>query len=931
MDKDELEEVENSELNDNQEEEQPSSEITESNNNEIQEEEPSASLQKVSSLISDLVMLWKRIPISAKGAIITCLGYVVIFIVAVLLIMLLGAAATGVAEDLFPDIANFSNTIANVGEKVGNFFTGEGFVTNQEEAEKYEKKYYEKLKQVSDYYRNKLGVQIDTTMITATLFYGRGMSDYVDDDINEYEDSLFLDEESDSDIYQGEADFYKLARRQIKTLAKFQIVEYTSFNTCPSNPEISSSKWKTVPTSAEDIADTWTGFNSWNTRSTFDYQPYEYKPFSKIDGSARSIKWCEFKSAKEQLANPYKEDYEIYKKYYDDYKSCLSSAKENCKSKCNSIPNSAATYDTCASSCQSKSFEEECSSKKELKDEYLTKLKDSWGDVYEIGDEPNGTEQFVCGNSSTWGNLTDYNNNFSEDPRSTDRNYIFPEDWYDREAEPGFWASTLSWFTGGYAPFGCSAKPSIQIQYNIDITDEGVYYHKLLSPHATFLGNKSFIEKYYPEYISDDPENAYDDAVEIVDGIFELYDFISDRERTAANYCLYNGQAGIGVGGTGIGTGTSYTSESASEFVSMIAPTVVQDMQNTGVPASVTIAQAILESTHGTSGLTRKYNNYYGETAGDCAKNVDKSIRGPIAPGTNNNTCSGNSYWDGTIVRMCNKSGADCQWYRVYNGFENSTADHSVQFLRTNFSYCDPLLSNPQQYVSCLVEKPNHKYATDPNYVQKVMSVINNYNLTQYDIGVPSSETLNTTPTLTLSNTACIPISSGTIMGTGAQGIRTSLSQAEREPYWGSSNTYYPRNEGQCTWYAFGRGLEILTKNGMTMEEAIRKLDATHGHAYDWYANNKYFSSSPDINQPKVGAIIVWGNKISGHVAVVEEIKYDASGKIEGVYCSEGNTSTKKQGVYGGFKYSYKTLEQLSSITGGGGRYRFIGYIYLIN
>lgn len=918
MDKDELEEVENSELNNNQEEEQPSSEIPESNNNEIQEEEPSASLQKVSSLISDLVMLWKRIPISAKGAIITCLGYVVIFIVAVLLIMLLGAAATGVAEDLFPDMANFSNTIANVGEKVGNFFTGEGFVTNQEEAEKYEKKYYEKLKQVSDYYRNKLGVQIDTTMITATLFYGRGMSDYVDDDINEYEDSLFLDEESDSDIYQGEADFYKLARRQIKTLAKFQIVEYTSFNTCPSNPEISSSKWKTVPTSAEDIADTWTGFNSWNTRSTFDYQPYEYKPFSKIDGSARSIKWCEFKSAKEQLANPYKEDYEIYKKYYDDYKSCLSSAKENCKSKCNSIPNSAATYDTCASSCQSKSFEEECSSKKELKDEYLTKLKDSWGDVYEIGDEPNGTEQFVCGNSSTWGNLTDYNNNFSEDPRSTDRNYIFPEDWYDREAEPGFWASTLSWFTGGYAPFGCSAKPSIQIQYNIDITDEGVYYHKLLSPHATFLGNKSFIEKYYPEYISDDPENAYDDAVEIVDGIFELYDFISDRETT---YCY-----------TPSNSSGSYYSEDRNEFISMIANEIVQDMQTSGILASLTIAQATLESRNGNSGLAKApYNNYYGMTAGNkCTSKIDTSLRGPIPPATNGNECTGNAFWDGTVVRMCNSEGKDCQWYRVYDSFSNSTRDHS-RLLGTDMYGCAGI-TDPLQAVQC-VQKTG--YAADPNYVDKIMGVINTYNLTQYDIGEWNGEVLDDYGSTEL-GTICygnpngtgVIYGEGTVSGTGSQGIRTELwNTSEYTTYWGSNNNLFYRSSQklvkECTWYAHGRGLEILTKNGMSLETAQRYMDAMHGNAGLWFGQNKYFSSSSDYTKPKVGAIIVWSNGSKpGHVAVIEDIQYDTSGNIIGITTTEGGQSIN------GFKYTTgRTLDWIKSHR----TYKFVGYVYLLD
>lgn len=48
------------------------------------------------------------------------------------------------------------------------------------------------------------------------------------------------------------------------------------------------------------------------------------------------------------------------------------------------------------------------------------------------------------------------------------------------------------------------------------------------------------------------------------------------------------------------------------EFIARLAPVAVQDMRKYGVPASLTLAQAILESNWGTSGLTQKANNLFG-------------------------------------------------------------------------------------------------------------------------------------------------------------------------------------------------------------------------------------------------------------------------------------------------------------------------------
>ncbi|MDF9412304.1 N-acetylmuramidase [Brevibacillus laterosporus] len=48
------------------------------------------------------------------------------------------------------------------------------------------------------------------------------------------------------------------------------------------------------------------------------------------------------------------------------------------------------------------------------------------------------------------------------------------------------------------------------------------------------------------------------------------------------------------------------------DFINKIAPSSVADMKKTKIPASLTIAQAILESAWGESGLTKRETNLYG-------------------------------------------------------------------------------------------------------------------------------------------------------------------------------------------------------------------------------------------------------------------------------------------------------------------------------
>ena len=72
--------------------------------------------------------------------------------------------------------------------------------------------------------------------------------------------------------------------------------------------------------------------------------------------------------------------------------------------------------------------------------------------------------------------------------------------------------------------------------------------------------------------------------------------------------------------------------EDTKVFIDLISPLAIEDMRTSGILASVTIAQAILESGWGTSELAVNANNFFG---------MKKSLSGNTWP---------NSTWDGKSI-----------------------------------------------------------------------------------------------------------------------------------------------------------------------------------------------------------------------------------------------------------------------------------------
>jgi peptidoglycan hydrolase-like protein with peptidoglycan-binding domain/ElaB/YqjD/DUF883 family membrane-anchored ribosome-binding protein len=144
-------------------------------------------------------------------------------------------------------------------------------------------------------------------------------------------------------------------------------------------------------------------------------------------------------------------------------------------------------------------------------------------------------------------------------------------------------------------------------------------------------------------------------------------------------------------------------------FIDSISAAAVQSQHETGVPAAVTIAQAILESGWGQSGLTREANNYFGIKGDGPAGHV---------------TVPTQEYINGHYVTI----DAD---FRKYHNAAESFEDHGRFFLE-NSRYAPALAvkNDPYAFARAIAAAG---YATAPNYADTLISLINQYGLARFD------------------------------------------------------------------------------------------------------------------------------------------------------------------------------------------------------
>jgi len=139
-------------------------------------------------------------------------------------------------------------------------------------------------------------------------------------------------------------------------------------------------------------------------------------------------------------------------------------------------------------------------------------------------------------------------------------------------------------------------------------------------------------------------------------------------------------------------------------YVNTYSKTAINEMKKFGIPASITMAQGILESNSGKGGLAMKSNNHFGIK---CHKN-----------------------WKGKKVYHDDDEKGEC--FRKYRNPETSYRDHSV-FLESRDRYNFLFKLKKDNYIKWANGLKKAGYATDPGYANKLISIIERYELWKLD------------------------------------------------------------------------------------------------------------------------------------------------------------------------------------------------------
>lgn len=141
------------------------------------------------------------------------------------------------------------------------------------------------------------------------------------------------------------------------------------------------------------------------------------------------------------------------------------------------------------------------------------------------------------------------------------------------------------------------------------------------------------------------------------------------------------------------------------QYISKYSGMAVKEMKRSGVPASITLSQGMLESGNGNSYLAKDGNNHFGIKC---------------------------HTWTGEKIYADDDAKGEC--FRKYASVEDSYRDHS-DFLHANSRYHFLFELELTDYKGWSNGLKKAGYATSPTYAESLIKLIEKYNLNNYDSG----------------------------------------------------------------------------------------------------------------------------------------------------------------------------------------------------
>jgi LysM repeat protein len=164
---------------------------------------------------------------------------------------------------------------------------------------------------------------------------------------------------------------------------------------------------------------------------------------------------------------------------------------------------------------------------------------------------------------------------------------------------------------------------------------------------------------------------------------------------------------------------------STLEYIDSFKQSAIKEMHESKVPASITLAQGILESSSGNSRLAKNGNNHFGIK---CKKT-----------------------WTGSVIFEDDDALHEC--FRAYNNAFESYRDHSI-FLKSNNRYAFLFELKPKDYKGWAHGLRKAGYATNKKYGHMLIGLIERYELFKYDTKSGSQESIqDNTPPASITST----------------------------------------------------------------------------------------------------------------------------------------------------------------------------------
>lgn len=228
-------------------------------------------------------------------------------------------------------------------------------------------------------------------------------------------------------------------------------------------------------------------------------------------------------------------------------------------------------------------------------------------------------------------------------------------------------------------------------------------------------------------------------------------------------------------------------------YVNTYKALAISEMQRTGIPAAITLAQGIHESEAGNSDLVKRSNNHFGIKCKD--------------------------EWTGDRVYHDDDARGEC--FRSYPSAEDSYKDHS-DFLKKGARYSFLFNLNPTDYEGWANGLRKAGYATNPRYPQILIKYIQDYNLEQYSLIAmgklkPSDEVVLTVPGAPARPLTALNDGPAVTVTPGAGGA--VVTPAESTPAGGAPQAY-PEGEFQIN-----RTRVIFAKAGISLLSIADQYD----------------------------------------------------------------------------------------------------------